>query len=1079
MSGGAKLASGYVDLTVQYGSAMKQIASDLTGIEKQSAATGKSMGSNLGSGVKSALSGSGATKAAGQLGSDMGSSLAGGFKKMLAGAAIGGAVAGIVSSVKTMSLEFRDMNNNLRMLTGKTGDDLKGLSESAKNVGKNTVQGFNVAGQAIGELSRLTGLSGEPLESLATQMLNLSHITGTDVTANIQAATRSFGDWNVAAADMGPTMDILWKAGQQTGQSVDQLATMTKQFGAPMRAMGFSLKETAVLMGNFQKTGGNTELIMGSMRIALRNFAKAGESAPETLRKLISQIKGIEDPTEAAAMAMQVFGSRAGADMADSIRGGKFEIDQMLAAIDGSSDSINKASDDVTTFGERISILKDKGFAALEPVITPVMNAMNKGFDFMVAHGDIFGPIAAGVGGLAAVLGIASVAMTAFTAVCALNPFVLIGAAVVALIAGLALFFTKTETGRAIVSAAWNGIKGAFETAKAAIEGVLHGLGAAMDWLWNSVMMPAWNGIKSVVSGAQSAITAVWDAITSGVGAVGGVVTNLWQGVFMPAWNGIKSVVQEGWTFVQGVFEQFKAGFQALGDSISGIASKIADTIKSAFAGIADAIAAPLRAIGGAIQGLPGSVAGVNIPGADAVKGIGGKLAGLAEGGVAGVDGDGVLFGPGDGASDSILAVGKDGVPTARVSRGEGVVRESAMRRGAGRVVSALNAGWLPGHAEGDPKPDPVQAGLMAAVEQGQKSVPGGKAGKAGKAVDAQGVTPVGPDDKQLKDALADMVGQGQGGDSNAAGVGVQSAAAMGAAGAAAGDGGRTEGYIPAGAGGTGQAGTSFMSGIYNLGAEAANNAIDQAAGAASMGAGMMGGPAAGMAIGMGADLAKKGVSYGFQMAGIATDAVAEIFSPFGTSRWLSTDPTSFMPQTPGQQADVTTAEKADSGANPGGPVQPHQMAGQAQIGKPVEAAKAGAGVSVGPPPLAEEPKTAPTGAPAAAPPPPKNDAATPQQQKNPLDIAGIFDRGGMLPADGIAINKSRRAEPMPVFTSPQWGTLNAIANSDVAQPDPAMMGGADYSVKIDSVTVKDVADLERQMSSKQRLQMMRHAGRP
>lgn len=36
-----------------------------------------------------------------------------------------------------------------------------------------------------------------------------------------------------------------------------------------------------------------------------------------------------------------------------------------------------------------------------------------------------------------------------------------------------------------------------------------------------------------------------------------------------------------------------------------------------------------------------------------------------------------------------------------------------------------------------------------------------------------------------------------------------------------------------------------------------------------------------------------------------------------------------------------------------------------------------------------------------------------------------------------------------------------------------------DYSIHLDSVTVKDVNELQRELSSQQRLQMMRYAGRP
>ncbi|OBB79274.1 tape measure protein [Mycolicibacterium peregrinum] len=179
-------------------------------------------------------------------------------------------------------------------------------------------------------------------------------------------------------------------------------------------------------------------------------------------------------------------------------------------------------------------------------------------------------------------------------------------------------------------------------------------------------------------------------------------------------------------------------------------------------------------------------------------------------------------------------------------------------------------------------------------------------------------------------------------------------------------DSGRTEGYIPAGAGNTSVAGTSFMSGIYNMGAEAINGLIDQAASAASTAAsiGAFGAPGSGqgaaLAIGMGANAAKRGVSYGAQMLGIGTDALVEQLTPFGAPRWLSTDPTAFMPQgltsaatTSLEQAQQGGDQPQAAGQQPVEPVTPQAPAApQANLAPPnpedLHPAEGGGGITVG-----------------------------------------------------------------------------------------------------------------------------------
>ncbi|MDV6978190.1 transglycosylase family protein [Mycobacterium intracellulare] len=334
----------------------------------------------------------------------------------------------------------------------------------------------------------------------------------------------------------------------------------------------------------------------------------------------------------------------------------------------------------------------------------------------------------------------------------------------------------------------------------------------------------------------------------------------------------------------------------------------------------------------------------------------------------------------------------------------------------------------------------------------------------------------------------------------------------------------RTQGYIPAGAGGSGQAGTSLWSGAMQMGASAVNGLIEQAASAAStaisaaatagsFGAGgQAGGAASQFLIGIGSKMAERGVQYGFQLAGIGGDALTEILMPFGVPRFFQTDPSQFMPQLPNMAAAVTTGEKAQqlqgnpqgaqqAGINPSGPVQPGQMPGQQPVGPSVPIATEGTGnftpAPVGTPglsPTASGPG-APSVAPAAplGPEAPKSGPMAPQpdqppvQPKKPpgaldfvpLDMPGVFDDGGWLQPNGIAVNLSNK--PEPILNADQWGDMHAIAAQGMPELDPKAANGyaPNFSVTIDSVTVKDVNELQREIDSRQRLQMWRHAGRP
>jgi phage-related minor tail protein len=99
-------------------------------------------------------------------------------------------------------------------------------------------------------------------------MLNLSRITDTDVKTVVNDATRLFGDWSIATKDQGDALDYVFRVSQSTGTEVDKLMQLLVQFGAPMRQVGIDFETSATLIGQFNKEGVNTELVLASLRIA-------------------------------------------------------------------------------------------------------------------------------------------------------------------------------------------------------------------------------------------------------------------------------------------------------------------------------------------------------------------------------------------------------------------------------------------------------------------------------------------------------------------------------------------------------------------------------------------------------------------------------------------------------------------------------------------------------------------------------------------------------------------------------------------------------------------------------------------
>ncbi|WP_318623212.1 hypothetical protein [Mycolicibacterium sp. D5.8-2] len=285
----------------------------------------------------------------------------------------------------------------------------------------------------------------------------------------------------------------------------------------------------------------------------------------------------------------------------------------------------------------------------------------------------------------------------------------------------------------------------------------------------------------------------------------------------------------------------------------------------------------------------------------------------------------------------------------------------------------------------------------------------------------------------------------------------------------------RTEGYIPAAAGNNqpvGQGGISnfldlgesFFHNLIDTGAQLGSMAVSAAAAAGSFGAGAAAGPAASTAIQMGAEAAKRGVTYGYDMLGIWGEALVEQAFPFGAPRWLgSANPMAFMPQglpmgeerkAPGTMGGARTA--IQSWAQPGNPA-------MANMGTGSQGAQSALGLAKQQPSYQQAPQKAP------------QTPIQPTQQQagfNPMDpstwlqFGGVFDNGGVLPPKAFGMNLS--TQPEYVFTQRQMSGMQKVAAGTVPSKGDT-----------NNFYATDLNGTLRQWEHTKRRQSRRHSGRP
>ena len=306
----------------------------------------------------------------------------GGLGSGVAMGAAGVAAAGvaIVGTTFAIGQSFEGAFNTIRVGTGATGDKLKGLETSFKSVVSQTPADFGSVSAAITGVNQRLGLTGPALETLSLNLVRLSRITKTDVNENVRNATSLFNNWNVATDAQSGTLDMLFRASQQSGVSVSTLMDNMSGAGVQMRAAGFTIEQTAAMMAVLGKNGLDVSDVMPGLNKGLAVAAKNGKDAATFLQETFQSIKDAPDDTDAAGKALEVFGARGGPKLAGLIREGKLSWEDMLASI-SSGDTIKAAADDVSTLGGKLGKLKNQAMVALEPIATGLIDGLETGMN--------------------------------------------------------------------------------------------------------------------------------------------------------------------------------------------------------------------------------------------------------------------------------------------------------------------------------------------------------------------------------------------------------------------------------------------------------------------------------------------------------------------------------------------------------------------------------------------------------------------------------------------------------------------------------------------------------------------------
>lgn len=335
----------------------------------------------------------GGQKLGGGLLDGLGGTLGAKLGPLLTGLVSTAAVAAVGKALLDIGAEFDNMTDNIIIGTGASGAALEGLEGVAKNLATSLPVSFSDAGQTVADLNTRLGLTGGELETLATKVTALGSF-GEQI--DINKMTGAFTAFGVEANDVANHMDYLWGVSQATGVGMNDLFG-TLQKGAPqLSSLGFSIEESANLIGLLDKNGLNASTTVSTLSRALVNIAEPGQSAKDAFAGVLDQMQGFLDAGDEAAaldLAKTVFGTKQAAAFVQAVKSGTLSLEELGDMALGAGGDIEGTLEATMDWPEKWEVLKNKFQLLIEPMASLLFDGLGSGLDLVTQGFDALGQL--------------------------------------------------------------------------------------------------------------------------------------------------------------------------------------------------------------------------------------------------------------------------------------------------------------------------------------------------------------------------------------------------------------------------------------------------------------------------------------------------------------------------------------------------------------------------------------------------------------------------------------------------------------------------------------------------------------
>lgn len=253
------------------------------------------------------------------------------------------------ASVKVGS-DFEASMSKVAAISGATGDDLKALTDKAKEMGATTKFSASESADAL-QYMAMAGWKTDDMLNGLEGIMNLAAASGEDLATTSDIVTDALTAFGLSAEDSTHFADVLAQASSNANTNVGMMGETFKYVAPVAGALGYTAEDTALAIGLMANSGIKASQAGTSLRSIMSRMAKPTKEVQGAMDKLgvsltdsNGNMKSLNEVMGDLRNGFAGLSEAEAAEMAAAL-GGQEAMSGLLAIVNASDDDFDKLSD--------------------------------------------------------------------------------------------------------------------------------------------------------------------------------------------------------------------------------------------------------------------------------------------------------------------------------------------------------------------------------------------------------------------------------------------------------------------------------------------------------------------------------------------------------------------------------------------------------------------------------------------------------------------------------------------------------------------------------------------------------------